>query len=170
MSKKGNVRKKKTKAEVKASAVKRENKKIKETKESINTLTRDRFETQAAIGEAISGVLAISKTLADERVIEMVPEDKHKDCVDHIQEFKDLVNKTTPKIKSCFKTMEELEEKMRKDPSKKDELWIDYSLTGVAMIEAADELTHSSINTTLFCGSVISESLNNLDEAEKEDE
>lgn len=169
VGKKGNIRRKKTKAEIKSSAAKQLNRKIREDKASVKNLAKDRNETQSAIGEAISSVLAISKTLGDERVSSIIPEEKFKECADHIQEFKDLVNKVTPKIKQCFKNMEDLEDKMLKDINKKDEHWVDYSMAGIAMIEAADELTHSSINTTLFCGSVINESLSNIEE-EKEGE
>ncbi len=160
---KKHARKTKTNAEIKASSNKYKNKKLQEDKKNIKALVNDRMETQANIGEAISSVYAISKTLADERVIEILSEDTHKKCVERIEEFKNVVNKTTPVIKECLKNMEDLEKKMLNDIRKKDEYWTDYSLQGIAMIEATNELTCSSLNTTTYCAANLTESLDKLE-------
>lgn len=159
-------RKSKTNAEKKIAANNYKNKKIKADKDQINALAKDRLEIQQSISEAITGVLTLSKTLADPKVCDLLTEEVHNDCIEHIKEFKDVVNKTSPVIKSNLKAMEDLEQQMLKDVSKKDELWAIYNLQGIAMIDAVNELTSSSVTTTTACSAKINESLNNTNEGE----
>lgn len=156
-SRKKQPRKTKTNAEIKAAANNYKNKKIKADKEQINGLAKDRLETQQSISDAITGVLALNKVLSDKKVIDLIPEETHAECVKHIQDFKDVVNKTAPVIKNCLKQMEELENHMLKDTSKKDDYWAVYSLQGLTMLDAVNELTSSSLNTTVTCSAKINE-------------
>jgi hypothetical protein len=132
-------------------------------------LTREREEMQADIKSSIAGVAVLSKTLADDRVSALIPEDKFKEVTQKIDDFKEIANKNVPVIRECSIKMQDIEEQLLKNPQEKEKHMMNYTLIGTPMIEAINEIACASIDTTVFCSSVIEESTSKIVKEVKND-